>query len=430
MANASLTAVTGLEVISAGLQVETGAYNAGNTLTSSTSLGSNETAIFTLHFNNNFTMTAAEPSNGIYLLMSDGQTAFVNGLVSGVITNAMVATLISSLTPGTNTGVTISSFHAPGSAGIASITTIISSAPAKTAIYLTCLVGGTRVATVRGEVAVEDLARGDLVVTAAGEARPVKWIGRTAWEGEMLAAHHYLRPVLVRAGALGDGLPRRDLRVSPLHGVAIDGMLVPAAALVNGVTILRDETDADTTYYHVELDSHDLLLTEGAPTESFLDHEGSRVNFDNAAEYYDLFGEAEAITATPCLPMVREGYALEAIRARLAALAGLRFPGRSTTGFLRSNLEMLANGTLHGWAFDDDHPEDTVEVEVLVDGEVVGRTLANLYRNDLFSAQFGNGCCAFTMELPAAVTSLRDVKARRVSDGAWLVNSADSTVDA
>ncbi|MBH0238871.1 Hint domain-containing protein, partial [Methylobrevis albus] len=98
-------------------------------------------------------------------------------------------------------------------------------------VNITCFVGGTLIATPAGEVPVESLAIGDLVLTADGRAVPVKWIGR-----QTIANHVFLsdrmRPVCIAAGALGSGVPHTDLYLSADHGMIVDGLVVNAGALV------------------------------------------------------------------------------------------------------------------------------------------------------------------------------------------------------
>jgi hypothetical protein len=115
---------------------------------------------------------------------------------------------------------------------------------------------------------------------------------------------------------------------------------------------------------------------------------------------------------------------LRAIRNRLAEIAGIAADGLSTAGALRSNVESIGNGLLEGWAIDADNTGRTVEVEVLVDGEVIGRTLANAYRPDLYAAGLGDGNCAFAMALPPSVTSFENVRVRRAADGLLLTHPA------
>ncbi|MBU6499391.1 MAG: autotransporter adhesin family protein, partial [Rhodospirillales bacterium] len=152
-----------------------------------------------------------------------------------------------------------------------------------------CYLKGTRILTDLGPIPIERLREGDLVLTASGSKRPIRWIGRRHYPAQVAAANPDIRPVLIRAGALGvgalgEGVPRRDLFVSPRHAMFLDGMLIAAMHLANGVSVLHGDWVGDVTYLHLELDSHDILFAEGAASESFVD-EDSRHIFDNAASF-------------------------------------------------------------------------------------------------------------------------------------------------
>jgi hypothetical protein len=190
-----------------------------------------------------------------------------------------------------------------------------------------CFRRGTRILAERGEVTVESLKIGDRVMTLSGAARPIRWIGRRSYSGEVAWGNREVLPILIRASALADGLPRRDLWVSPEHAMYLDGMLIPAAALVNGVSIEQEESVDELSYYHLEFDSHEVIYAEGAPSESFVDDE-SRQMFDNSAEYRRLYPNAHREPARFCAPRVEEGEELEAVRLRLAARAPLNLPRR------------------------------------------------------------------------------------------------------
>ena len=181
-----------------------------------------------------------------------------------------------------------------------------------------CFAEGTRLATPAGPVAIEALRVGDTVLTAAGRARPVRWIGQMTVRPAWHPWPRNVRPVRIAAHAFAPGCPARDLRLSPGHAVAVDGVLVPAIHLVNDATIVQEEV-AQVRYYHVELDDHDVLLAEGLPCESYFD-DGNRATFTQGAGLpagrIDPAGWDHA-----CAPIVTDGPQMLAIRRRLHALA-------------------------------------------------------------------------------------------------------------
>src|SRR5215469_10130326 len=132
-----------------------------------------------------------------------------------------------------------------------------------------CFGEGTLIRTVRGEVAVEDLKVGDLAVTLSGPARPIVWIGHRRIE----APTNDELPIRIRAEAFGDGRPARDLRLSAGHCVClkvVDEVLIAIRELAIGGPVGRERT-GPITYWHVELESHDVIFAEGMPVESYLD---------------------------------------------------------------------------------------------------------------------------------------------------------------
>lgn len=188
--------------------------------------------------------------------------------------------------------------------------------------FTVCFLAGTMIATPDGERAIETLAIGDLVTTAEGETRPVRWIGRQEKVALFTDPLHG-RPVTIRAGALDDNVPHRDLHVSPDHAMFVDGVLAHAGALVNGTSIVRmAEVPERFTYYHIELADHALVLAEGAPAESFVDAV-TRRRFDNHADYEALYGEEEPdMIAEQDMPRALSARQLSPeIRNRLAARA-------------------------------------------------------------------------------------------------------------
>ena len=141
-----------------------------------------------------------------------------------------------------------------------------------------CFTRGTMIKTIEGDRAIEDLRQGDLVWTKDDGFQPIQWIGSKALDQATLEAAPKLRPVRIKAGAMGRGLPKRDLIVSPQHRVLVnskivqrmtneDEVLVSAKHLlqINGV----DYLDADgVEYFHFIFDKHQIVLAEGAESES------------------------------------------------------------------------------------------------------------------------------------------------------------------
>jgi len=162
----------------------------------------------------------------------------------------------------------------------------------------TCFCAGTMIRTPDGQKPVETLRRGDLVLTADGDVKPVSWLGRQTIS-TVFADPEAVWPIRIRAGALDENVPSRDLTLSPDHAVLVDGVLVHAGALVNGASIVRvTEVPRAFIYYHVELDDHSLILAENTPAETFIDHP-QRLSFDNWDERRGLFPRGRDIEELP-----------------------------------------------------------------------------------------------------------------------------------
>ena len=172
-----------------------------------------------------------------------------------------------------------------------------------TSSFTVCFGAGTKIATPQGETSVEALTIGDMVQTEGGQAVPVKWVGRQTLHKLFVGAN--MQPVRIRAGGLGNGLPHSDLTVTADHGMILNNHVINASALVNGDTIdfvPMADLDDSFTVYHIETEDHDVILANGAPSETFIDA-ASRANFDNHQEYLDLYG-AERIIPEMQMPRI------------------------------------------------------------------------------------------------------------------------------
>lgn len=167
-----------------------------------------------------------------------------------------------------------------------------------------CFHRGTLIRTPEGEVAVEDLTIGALVETLNGPM-PVKWIGRQSFRKSSASWHWSVAPVRVARFALSDEYPRRDLYLSPRHSLLMDGFLIPVEWLVNGKSIVQATSDdCDVVdYFHIELETHEVVFAEGAPAETLLVTTG-REQFANFAEYERRYGAEAGPAMKPFAPVL------------------------------------------------------------------------------------------------------------------------------
>lgn len=176
-----------------------------------------------------------------------------------------------------------------------------------TSSFVPCFTPGTLIATNHGEIKVEDLKAGDRVFTRDNGIQELRWIGvRKITKPELVATPDF-QPVLIQKGAIGNGLPDRDLLVSPNHRILMTGanaalyfeeneVLIAAKhmSIVDGI----DQVEADSvTYIHLMFERHEVILSNGTWTESFLpaDYTLRSVGSAQRKEIYALFPELRAL---------------------------------------------------------------------------------------------------------------------------------------
>ncbi|SOB97771.1 Ca2+-binding RTX toxin-like protein [Rhodobacter sp. JA431] len=166
-----------------------------------------------------------------------------------------------------------------------------------------CFTPGTMVATPRGERRVEELREGDKILTRDNGIQEIRWVGRRDMSRAELIAAPHLRPVLIKAGSLGNGLPEQDMLVSPNHRMLVANertalyfeeheVLVAAKHLVDNAGVKPVET-LGTSYIHFMFDRHEVVLANGAWTESFQPGDQTLGGMGNAqrSEIFELFPE-------------------------------------------------------------------------------------------------------------------------------------------
>lgn len=168
-----------------------------------------------------------------------------------------------------------------------------------------CFTPGTMIATASGERPVQDLKVGDRIITRDNGIQEIRWIGTRDMSGAELDRAAHLRPVLIRQGALGKGLPERDMLVSPQHRVLMasdkTALYFDEAEVLVAAKHLTDMDGIDvvevshTTYIHVMFDQHEVILSDGTWTESFQPGDQTMASMGDGprAEILELFPELE-----------------------------------------------------------------------------------------------------------------------------------------
>ncbi len=128
------------------------------------------------------------------------------------------------------------------------------------------------------------------MLTRSGAALPLTWVG--CGRSLVTAANPHARPIIVRWGALADGVPARDLHLTRGHSLLLDGVLIPIEYLINDRSVLWDAQARVVEFFHLELEHHDMLLAEGAEAQSYRE-DGNHHLFHNAdAPRYATHGMA------------------------------------------------------------------------------------------------------------------------------------------
>ncbi|HEY9112295.1 MAG TPA: Hint domain-containing protein, partial [Rhodanobacteraceae bacterium] len=180
-------------------------------------------------------------------------------------------------------------------------------------------------------------------------------------------------------------------------------------------TIVQAERVETVEYFHIELDKHDVIVAEGALSESFLDDD-SRGMFHNAHEFHALYPQA-AGKGRYCAPRLDIGYEVEAVRQAIAQRAGLLLCAASP-GAVRGAIDAIGADAIEGWAQNDNEPDAPVCLDIFIGGRCAGQALANRYREDLAAAGIGRGHHAFRFELPSGLmVGNAAVDVRRSLDG-------------
>ena len=207
-----------------------------------------------------------------------------------------------------------------------------------------CFLKGTKIRTTDGDRRIEDLAVGDLLPAFFGGICPIQWIGRYRFERRDPTKTWIkdVLPIRVARSALGPDVPYADLYVTEQHALLIDGVLVAAANLINGTTIASyhaRELD-ELEFFHIKLESHDVIFAEGALCETLLNVNADATNF---VEYIREYGPSTIEETIPCAPLFRYGGRRNEIKSCFRSAISPWIDRRQTVDVIRDKLD--ARGT-------------------------------------------------------------------------------------
>ncbi len=202
-----------------------------------------------------------------------------------------------------------------------------------------CFLRGTKILTSKGHRNVEDLRVGDFLPTVFGGMSPIEWIGcygfkksdsDNPWPDEA-------KPVRIMRSALDDNVPDAELYLTASHALFIDGVLVPVGNLINGTTITLDDADEfdRLEYFHIKLETHDVIEAQGALCESLLEIRETDAMF---GDYIRKYGAAKT-KETPCAPILSFNGGRNEIKSRLRSAVSVWLDRRQQLDVIRDRLE-------------------------------------------------------------------------------------------
>ncbi|MDF0600827.1 Hint domain-containing protein [Psychromarinibacter sp. C21-152] len=184
-----------------------------------------------------------------------------------------------------------------------------------------CFARGTLIEVEGGFKRVEELTPGDMVMTKDSGYQPLQWIASRKLGRADLARNPKIRPITIKAGALGENLPEADLTVSPQHRMLVKDwrcealfgeteMLAPAKALVNDHTVTVDHAAEEVEYFHFMFEQHEIVYANGVESESFHPGDFGLSTLDQATleELFQIFPHLEQDVdafGAPARPVLR-----------------------------------------------------------------------------------------------------------------------------
>jgi hypothetical protein len=249
-----------------------------------------------------------------------------------------------------------------------------------------CLMAGTQIKTPTGHSAIEDLNIDDLVEVYGRSPMKIKWIGIRNYYTKDVYKNPALRPIRIKAHSIQYNMPSLDLLISSKHAILINENLVPAECLLNGKFIYRDYSEDNLQYYHIELDTHEIIYANELLVESYIDH-NNRTGFDNYNIYKSINIKNQIMKDNNRYERLNNGIYI--IRISDSIYRRYFFINKKIYESFKITIDELNPSFVRGWAFRLNEPNMPLYLYALDGNDILGYAIAYEERVDVYAADAG-----------------------------------------
>lgn len=284
---------------------------------------------------------------------------------------------------------------------------------------------GTLIKVDGGETAIEFLRVGDRLANTHGSHSIVKAVGRCRDCSSSGREQHELDDILIRRGAFEDNVPERDLRLSALTELVLNGIEIPVYSLVNQRTVVSVADGTRPDLFYLEVDRPGLASFAGVLAVCSAGRNESDQN-GYVNEFGDECPHSAAVKVSSISQYTSYWALLDRTRQSLRDRAILLEASEVTAvDEVQSHLDFVDSSHISGWAWQKACPSNAAWIKVYDNGVEIGQVLAEEYRADLEVSGIGEGAHAFVFRFPKSLsrTDMHVISAKWALTGAELEGS-------